>query len=120
MECCEATIASLWIGSTNAFGARKMHGHVNVEEFFGGIRHFLGGYYFFLAAMNGLAAFYLWRSHKEKTWFQLGSFKCTNVLGWLACSAGFTVIARLGLLIIWAVFVITVTKRQSKEAWKKG
>ncbi len=97
MECCEATIASLWIGSTNAFGARKMHGHVNVEEFFGGIRHFLGGYYFFLAAMNGLAAFYLWRSHKEKTWFQLGSFKCTNVLGWLACSAGFTVIAAIAL-----------------------
>jgi hypothetical protein len=85
------------LDSTNAFGARKMHGHVNIEEFFNGIRHFLGGYYLFLAAMNGLASFYLWRSGQQKTWFQIGSVKVTNVLVWLFAAAGFTVFAAFAL-----------------------
>jgi len=38
-----------------------MHGHVEITEFYQGVSGFLVGYYLALAAMNALAAVYVWR-----------------------------------------------------------
>jgi hypothetical protein len=42
-----------------------MHGH-NEAEFLSSVAGFLGGYYLMLAALNGTAALYLWRSGKAR------------------------------------------------------
>jgi hypothetical protein len=42
-----------------------MHGH-NEAEFLRSVAGFLGGYYLMLAALNGTAALYLWRSGKAR------------------------------------------------------
>lgn len=74
-----------------------MHAHVDPAEFVASIRHFLGGYYLFIAILNGLAALYLWRSGQQKTWFKVGGFEVTNVLVWLLVAVLFTVIAPIAL-----------------------
>ncbi len=60
---------------------------------------FLGPFYIALAAMNGLAAFYLWRTNQMKTWFKLPipfvgkSVNVTNALVWLAVGIVFAILA---------------------------
>ena len=43
-----------------------MHGHVDEVEFLGKLSGFLGGYYLFVAIMNGGAALYLWVSGRDR------------------------------------------------------
>jgi len=56
-----------------------MHGHGNEAEFLANISGFLGFYYVALAALNGIAAFYLRSSGKVKPWFQVGRWTITNL-----------------------------------------
>jgi hypothetical protein len=64
-----------------------MTGHVNQAEFLMGISTFLGGYYLFLAAMNGVAAYYVWaRYHRN----DLG-------LAWTVVALFYTIISPLAL-----------------------
>jgi len=75
-----------------------MHGLTDAQ-FLEQVSSFLGPYYVALAAMNGLAALYLWRSGQIRTWLRLPlpvagrSVAVTNGLVWLAVSALFAVLA---------------------------
>jgi len=63
------------------------------------VTSFLVPYYLALAAMNGLAALYLWRSEQLSTWFELGlpgtgkAIPVTNAMVWLLVAAIFTLLA---------------------------
>ncbi len=72
-----------------------MHGDYHV--FLQSMSGFLGGYYLFLAAMNAVAAFYLWETGKSRTLFRLGPMPVTTALVWLAAASAFTVIAPIAL-----------------------
>ena len=69
-----------------------MHGLTD-SQFFEKVASFLGPYYVALAVMNGLAAFYLWRSGQLQTWLHLplpGTGKklaINNAQIWLAVAA---------------------------------
>jgi hypothetical protein len=74
-----------------------MHG--NPEEFLEGISGFLGVYYLTLAVMNGVAAFYLWQSGKEKTLVRLPivDVPFTTSMVWLLVSVVFTIMSGIAL-----------------------
>lgn len=65
------------------------------------VSSFLGPYYIALAAMNGLAALYLWRTGHLKAWFSLPipftgkRFDVTNALVWLLFGAAFVLLAAI-------------------------
>ncbi len=65
------------------------------------VASFLGPYYIALAAMNGLAALYLWRSGQLNTWFSLPvpfvgkRFEVTNALVWLLFGTAFVLLAAI-------------------------
>jgi hypothetical protein len=64
-----------------------MHGLTDAQ-FLGKVAPFLGVFYIALAAMNGIAALYLWRNSQMTTWFNVpigGGRKIpfTNAFGWL-------------------------------------
>ncbi len=75
-----------------------MHG-LTEAQFLERVASFLGPYYIALAAMNGLAALYLWRSGQTQTWLRLPlpvagrSIEITNARAWLVVSALFAVLA---------------------------
>ena len=66
-------------------------------QFFEKVSSFLGPYYIVLAAMNGLAALYLWRTGKQVVWLRLGlgekKLPITNVVAWLLLGALFVGLA---------------------------
>ncbi len=64
-------------------------------HFYDEVGQFLVLYYLALAAMNGIAALYLWLSEKSYTWFRPGGVPITNVLGWTALAGFFVVLASL-------------------------
>jgi hypothetical protein len=74
-----------------------MHG--NQEEFLQSIAGFLGTYYLLLAAMNAVAAFYLWESGRAKTYGQIPVLRLpfTSAHVWLLVAAFFTIIAPLAM-----------------------
>jgi len=64
-----------------------MHGLTDAQ-FLSKVASFLGVFYIALAAMNGTAALYLWRTGQMKTWFSIPvgggrSIPFTNALAWL-------------------------------------
>src|SRR5262245_65784495 len=64
-----------------------MHGLTDAQ-FLSKVSSFLGVFYVALAAMNGVAALYLWRTSQMKTWFNVPvgggkSVPFTNAFGWL-------------------------------------
>lgn len=73
-----------------------MHGHVSEAEFLKQVSGFLGYYYLALAAMNALAALYLWRTNRSRLLFQAGKFPVTTAFVWLLVSLAFVVMAPLG------------------------
>jgi hypothetical protein len=54
--------------------------------FYESISAFLGTYYLFIAAMNGLVAYLDWMSGRSVTLFAIGPFKVTSSVIWLAFS----------------------------------
>ncbi len=72
-----------------------MHGLTDAQ-FFEKVASFLGVFYLALAAMNGLAALYLWRSGQLKTWFHVPltgkKVAFSNAIGWLAVALLFTIL----------------------------
>jgi len=71
-------------------------------QFFDKVGPFLVWYYIALAAMNGVAALYLWRSGQQKTWGHLPAFRVagqrvpiTNVVVWLLSAGCFVAMAAL-------------------------
>lgn len=68
--------------------------------FYEKVSAFLVWFYVVLAAMNGIAALYVWRTGQTKTWFGLPgpggkSIGFTNAIAWLLVSAAFSVCAAL-------------------------
>jgi len=70
-----------------------MHGHMSPEEFLANISGFLGTFYLALAAMNGIAALYIWLGGHTKEWFRAGDVPVTNVMAWTLLFFIFMVIA---------------------------
>ncbi|MDA1052016.1 MAG: hypothetical protein O3C40_16240 [Planctomycetota bacterium] len=72
-----------------------MHGHVSYEDFILQVAGFLTTYYLFIAAMNGLAAFYLWQSGRAKELFRLpgSGLAVTTVHVWLLVAGVFTILS---------------------------
>ena len=69
-------------------------------QFLSMVASFLGPYYIVLALMNGVAALYLWRTGKMRTWFSIPfgpgrSIPVTNALGWLLLSFAFVFLAAI-------------------------
>src|SRR6185503_17593265 len=56
---------------------------------------FLTVYYLILAAMNGLAALYLWQTKRTYTVFQLAGIPITNAILWLALGMFFVIMSPL-------------------------
>jgi hypothetical protein len=80
-----------------------MHGHLSEQEFLTGISSFLGGFYLFIAVMNAVAAFFLWRSGTARTLFAFprrfplfGGGVVTDAVLWLGVSLVFIILAPLG------------------------
>jgi hypothetical protein len=76
-----------------------MHGLTDAQ-FLGKVAPFLGVFYVALAAMNGIAALYLWRNSQMTTWFSVpfaGGRKIpfTNAFGWLLMAFLFIALAPL-------------------------
>ena len=65
-------------------------------QFFEMVASLLGPYYLALAAMNGLAALYLWRSNQLKAWCKFSLFgkpvEITNALVWLTVGIAFAIL----------------------------
>jgi len=84
-----------WLGSLNSgmllLGAG---GHVG-PEFYDSISGFLGFYYLAIAAMNGLAALYLWQTNKSYSIGKVAGVPITNVLLWLGLAGIFTILSPL-------------------------
>jgi hypothetical protein len=72
-----------------------MHGHVPYDVFLQQISGFLGSYYLFLAIANGIAAFLIWRSGKDKKFFDIPILEVpfTTSLVWLLVSLVFLLIS---------------------------
>ena len=51
--------------------------------FYENISGFLGTYYLFIAAMNGVVAYLDWMSGRSKTLFRIGAFQFTSAMAWL-------------------------------------
>lgn len=76
------------------------HGLTEVQ-FLEMVRTFLVWFYLALAAMNGLAALYLWRSGQLKKWFSIpfpvvGEIGITNAFVWLLWGLLFVLLAAIG------------------------
>src|SRR6188768_3887168 len=52
--------------------------------FYESISTFLGTFYLFMAAMNGVVAYADWMSGRSVTLFSVGHFKVTSAVAWLA------------------------------------
>ena len=74
-----------------------MHGHIDQATFLYQMSGFLGSYYLTLALMNGLAAFYLWRSGRSRRLFGIGRLEFTTALWWLIVAMFFVLIAPLAM-----------------------
>ncbi len=74
-----------------------MHGHVSEPEFLRQISGFLGCYYLALAIMNGLAAFYLWRSGRSSRLGQVGKTPITTATVWLLVSVVFLLMSPIAM-----------------------
>ena len=71
-----------------------MHG--NYEDFLKGMSVFLGSYYLFIAAMNGVVALIEWTSGKDKTLVKLPfGMSITSSVAWLALSLFFLLLSPL-------------------------
>jgi len=96
-----------------------MHGPSS-EEFLSGISGFLGSYYLALAAMNGVAAFYLWQTGRSTQLCKIGPLAITTATLWLFVSILFTIIAPLAMsgdaTIIVAVSVPQAIRNQLDAA----
>lgn len=70
-----------------------MHGHVPYETFLLQISGFLGSYYLLLSIMNGVAAFLMWNSGRDRQYFTIPftNFKFTSSLVWLFVSSLFLI-----------------------------
>ena len=75
-----------------------MHGH-NEAEFLRNIAGFLGWYYLTLAVMNGIAALYLWRSGRSRTYFRIPfvGLPFSTATIWLLLSVIFTCVSPLAM-----------------------
>ena len=76
-----------------------MHGLTDAQ-FLSKVAAFLVWFYVALAAMNGIAALFLWRTGQLKTWFSIPlgggrSIPVTNALVWLLLSFVFVGMAPL-------------------------
>ena len=67
-----------------------MH-HIDQDLFLGKVSGFLGGYFLFVAVMNAVAAFYLWRTGRSKELFRVGGLPVTTALFWLAIAMILTI-----------------------------
>ena len=74
-----------------------MHGHVPYDVFLHQIAGFLGSYYLFLAAMNGVAAYLLWQrpNQPELCRVPVVNLPCTSAFLWLLVALGFLLMAPL-------------------------
>jgi hypothetical protein len=72
-----------------------MHGHVPYDVFLQQISGFLGSYYLFLAIANGLAAFLIWQSGRDKKFFDIPILEIpfTTSLVWLLVAILFILIS---------------------------
>ena len=72
-----------------------MHGHVPYDVFLQQISGFLGSYYLFLAIANGLAAFLIWQSGRDKKFFDIPILEIpfTTSLVWLLVAIVFILIS---------------------------
>ncbi|MCA9209025.1 MAG: hypothetical protein KDA55_11740 [Planctomycetales bacterium] len=71
-----------------------MHGQ-DPAEFLRSISTFLGGYYLFIAAINGFAALWIWQGHRSKSLFSVAGRAVTDSMVLLAMAMGFTVLSAL-------------------------
>ncbi len=76
-----------------------MHGHQSPEEFLASISGFLGVYYLLLAAMNALAAYYLWQTGRAKPLLPLGTNgkAITTAHLWMGVAVLFTIVAPIAM-----------------------
>ncbi|HZL88621.1 MAG TPA: hypothetical protein VFB96_09635 [Pirellulaceae bacterium] len=72
-----------------------MHGHVPYDVFLQQISGFLGSYYLFLAIANGLAAYLIWQSGRDRKFFDIPVLEIpfTTSLVWLLVSIFFILIS---------------------------
>ena len=75
-----------------------MHGYVDAAEFLEDVSVFLGCYYVVVALMNGIAAFYLWKTARAATYCRLGRWSLTSSHLWLLVAALFTTMAIVVLI----------------------
>src|SRR6476620_6409404 len=75
-----------------------MHG-LSPQQIAETISSFLVPYYLALAAMNGIAAFFMWQRWEPRTYFQVPTsrftFKFTNALIWTIVALGYVVLASM-------------------------
>jgi len=74
-----------------------MHGHVPYPVFLNQVAGFLGSFYIFLAMMNGVAAYLLWRRREQRTVFRvpIADVPVTAAFGWLMLSLFFLLMSPL-------------------------
>src|SRR5688500_4216973 len=75
------------------------HGRTDAQ-FLDMVASFLGWYYIALAVMNGVAALYLWRTNRAKTWFSIPfgpdrQIPVTSALIWLILACVFVLMAAM-------------------------
>ncbi len=72
-----------------------MHGHVPYDVFLQQISGFLGSYYLFLAVANGIAAYLIWRSGKDRKFVDIPVLEVplTTAGAWLLVSLVFLLIS---------------------------
>ena len=70
-----------------------MHG--NLTQFAETVSSFLVPYYLMLAAMNGVAAYYLWQKTEPVTYFRVGPARFTNALLWCIVAIVYVILASL-------------------------
>jgi hypothetical protein len=75
-----------------------MHG-ISPQQFAESVASFLVPYYWALAAMNGIAAYYMWQKAEPVTYFRTRlpgfTFALTNALVWTVVAIGYVVLASL-------------------------
>ncbi len=75
-----------------------MHG-ISPQQFAETVSSFLVPYYLALAAMNGIAAYYMWQKAEPVTYFRTRlpgfSVAFTNALLWTIVAIGYVVLASL-------------------------
>jgi len=77
-----------------------MHGYVDAADFLEDVSVFLGCYYLVVALMNGIAAFYLWKTGRAAAYCQLGRWSLTSSHLWLLVAALFTAMAIVVLIAL--------------------